>query len=589
MPIDTVKVMGLMVTPTVLEPAIKGWNRLEGRPRAADFARSLRAEVRDPLWFLTRQWQFGEFAGEDAGSPIDARVVTRHVALTKYRPRTGAVQRYDSAVPLEVTVEREAIPFDLVTHRQVTQAFFRPLAERTDFPALRARYLAAYPLADAAVEGHLGREGQQILALGRAHLLDAAAFLAEIASGAHEARVDTFPFSGATRDVLKGAGTALGDWFRRFYALPEAPSDAAWEPPRLDYEFACAAEAAGEAPTVLVSNDYRQGHLDWYAFDVDDRPEAALADVPGAPPAPAVTEQTLSFIPAPVSFAGMPSPRFWEMEDRRIEFADIDAHTTDVAKLLLTEFALVFSNDWCVVPQEVEVGSVSAVEGLVVTDVFGERTLVRPAGRGRDEDWQRWAMFVLSTRREGDLVVPRLFVPPAVGPLLEGPLAEKVVFLRDEMANMVWAVEHTVPSAAGAGVDGYAVARETAPPPVVPPALPPGVPVRYVLGTDVPRNWRPFVPVRLPGSTRAIRLQRARLPGADRPIRGRVLALPAPSYLFEEEVPRAGTVVTRGLQRARWLGGEIHLWMGRRVTTARGEGSSGLAFDQIAGSPRPPG
>ena len=52
-------------------PLVRGWNRLEGRPRSADFERSLRAEVRDPLWFLTRQWQYGEFEGEDAGSPIE--------------------------------------------------------------------------------------------------------------------------------------------------------------------------------------------------------------------------------------------------------------------------------------------------------------------------------------------------------------------------------------------------------------------------------------------------------------------------------------------------------------------------------------
>ena len=29
--------------------------------------RALRAEVRDPLWMLTRQWQMGEFQGDDAG------------------------------------------------------------------------------------------------------------------------------------------------------------------------------------------------------------------------------------------------------------------------------------------------------------------------------------------------------------------------------------------------------------------------------------------------------------------------------------------------------------------------------------------
>jgi len=36
-------------------PAITLWNRLEGRARREDFDRSLRAEIRDPLWMLTRQ------------------------------------------------------------------------------------------------------------------------------------------------------------------------------------------------------------------------------------------------------------------------------------------------------------------------------------------------------------------------------------------------------------------------------------------------------------------------------------------------------------------------------------------------------
>ena len=48
-------------------PGITLWNRLEGRPRADKFERALRAEVRDPLWMLTRQWQMGEFQGDDAG------------------------------------------------------------------------------------------------------------------------------------------------------------------------------------------------------------------------------------------------------------------------------------------------------------------------------------------------------------------------------------------------------------------------------------------------------------------------------------------------------------------------------------------
>ena len=47
----------LLLLEAYREPAITAYNRLEARPRAHDFTRSLRAEVRDALWMITRQWQ----------------------------------------------------------------------------------------------------------------------------------------------------------------------------------------------------------------------------------------------------------------------------------------------------------------------------------------------------------------------------------------------------------------------------------------------------------------------------------------------------------------------------------------------------
>jgi hypothetical protein len=44
------------------------WNRLEPSPRENSLTEGTAARVRDPLWMLTRQWQLGEFTGEDAGS-----------------------------------------------------------------------------------------------------------------------------------------------------------------------------------------------------------------------------------------------------------------------------------------------------------------------------------------------------------------------------------------------------------------------------------------------------------------------------------------------------------------------------------------
>jgi hypothetical protein len=55
--------------------------------------------------------------------------------------------------------------------------------------------------------------------------------------------------------------------------------------------------------------------------------------------------------------------------------------------------------------------------------------------------------------------------------------------------------------------------------------------------------------------------------------------------VYEEEVPRAGTQVSTAYQRTRWLDGRVVLWLSTTRETGRGEGSSGLAFDQLLPTP----
>jgi hypothetical protein len=565
-------------------PVIKGWNRLEGRPRAVDFERALRAEVRDALWFLTRQWQFGEFQGEDAASPVEVRTIVRAAPFTRYAPDGKPAVPYQRDVPLETRVESERVPADLMTHIQVTRYFFMLIRGQARAAMLRGLYLdsGAYGLTEAAIEGFVDTDARQMLSLAAARTLDGAKLLTEIASGSHNTRVDGFAgLSDAERAALKQAGVGLLAWFRRLYHEPATADEDAWAPRFLEYQFACAAQPPELPQSVLVADQYTQGRLDWFSFDVDTGTPPAIP-TPDTPPPPAPPdEKTLSFIPAPVSFGGMPNPRYWEFENRKTEFADIDANTTDIAKLLLTEFALVYGNDWCVIPYVVDVGSLCELPGLLVTDDFGETTWVRAAGRGPNDSWQRWSMFTLSTTAAARQADVRLLVTPALSKSMESPQLEQVLFLRDEMANMVWAVEKVVPSALGSGASGYDAARANEVPLPAPPMHPTVAPVRYVLGTDVPHNWHPFIPVHVPGSTRSVQLQRARMPGPARDIYGRVLAVPSPYLVNEEEVPRAGKSVTRAFQRARWLDGRTYVWIGRRVTAGRGEGSSGLAFDRI--------
>jgi hypothetical protein len=166
---------------------------------------------------------------------------------------------------------------------------------------------------------------------------------------------------------------------------------------------------------------------------------------------------------------------------------------------------------------------------------------------------------------------------------LESPPLEEVNFIRDEMANMVWAVENIVPSQAGKGIRGNEMALSDAP---ADPFVPAGTAeIRYILGTKVPDNWRPFVPVHVNGSDTEIRFQRARMPGA-KPAFGILLKeQPAPYFINEEEITRAGAIVTRTFQRTRWLNGKTFLWIGRKKEAGKGEGWSNLKFDQIEDIP----
>src|SRR2546430_16239277 len=86
-------------------PSFITWNRLEGRPRSHDFDRSLRAEVRDALWMLCRQWQLGEFKGEDAGSAVLAKTQVSISRVDRFAGPGSPTLAYDGRLPLEALIE----------------------------------------------------------------------------------------------------------------------------------------------------------------------------------------------------------------------------------------------------------------------------------------------------------------------------------------------------------------------------------------------------------------------------------------------------------------------------------------------------
>ncbi|GAB3945949.1 hypothetical protein GCM10028805_15870 [Spirosoma harenae] len=563
----------------LFRPAIKGWNRLEGRPRQADFERSLRAEVRDPLWMLTRQWQFGEFIAEDAGSPIDARMLTYQTYLNRYAVKDGPAQPLPTDIPLETRVEREPWPDDLASQLRIGR-YAEKLLRKKGLSAFKNDYIGQYQIDANRPDPTYDKDTAQTREAVAGKVINGNLLITAIRNGSHATWIDAKIPSQNERTSHIDLANELLVWLAKYTSQPLSEADNSWSGSSLEYQFACAAEDTDGKQTVLSAEQYDSGQLDWYSFDVD---ASKTLDSPANTTIEAIKplEECLSFIPAPVSFQGMPNPRFWQMESERIEFSQMDVNTTDVIKIILTEFMLLYSNDWCIFPYERKVGSLCDIRGLVVTDVFGQRTAITPSGSGIDNDWKRWSFFSLSTQSEAANTLS--FLPPALGKSAESQPIEKVNFIRDEMSNMVWGIESLIPSPLGRGINGYesalAAQNATLPPPVT--LLPTEAKIRYILGTSVPYNWIPFIPVHVPNNNRDIQLQRARMPDAAAAFKGEILDEPAPYFVHEEEVPRSGKIVTRQYQRTRMPDGSVVLWTGRKATIGKGEGNSRLSFDQI--------
>jgi hypothetical protein len=591
-----------------MRPAVTFWNRLEGRPRTENFTRAMQAEIRDPLWMLTRQWQMGEFRGDDAGSPFFAKAHVETTRMAKYQPAQGPVEPLDLEKPLEPQVERLPLRFDhgppddtvpvSLDLRLVMGRYWLKLVSPLA-PAAAAQFISQYPVdapdpddkRHAIITAHPQAWSSFSLAAGR--MMDGYKLARHIRGGG-SVSLGIAALTGleAQADAL---ATRFLTWFARLIQQPE--EDNAWLPERLEYQFSTSAPTAtGEK--VLKAEQYHQGHLDWHSFDVDPTRDAldAAAPQPAAP-------HTLTMIPTNVTFNGMPNTRWWKFEDSVTSFGDIKPDTTDLAKLLLIEFGLVYGNDWFIIPFTLPAGTIANVRGIAVTNVFGERIWVEAAGRGPDDAWQRWAMYLLSTMgRNGEPADLSLVIPPVTVQLTEGQPREAIMIARDEMANMVWAVEKTICLPNGDARLGHDATTETqgwftSRVGGLPSADPDYVAdIRYKVMSSVPENWIPFVSAHVPGNVRETQLQRASMlriipgdPDQPVPVEPRTALLRpgldsaprAPYFVHEEEVPRAGIEVTTSFQRTRSRNGEALVWLGARKRTGRGEGSSGLAFDRI--------
>lgn len=368
-----------------MESRSLAYARLEPRDYERNLQEGITARIHDPFWFLARQWQMGEFQGENASSPV---WLTYHLHMQEI---DGPDSRFDpKIIPAEAIVESEIDDWWTMGRRirigrQIAAQIAIPLAERaalqlSDPPPPYEHFVGAY-------------DG---LALWRKRTdfgITAALFGATIPP-------DTIP---------------------------------AWNDLELIYQ-----QTAGSAFELenfkLQVQRHRGGRLDWYSVDA-------------MPPAPELTgDDTIrEVIPAALEYPGAPNSRWWTIEHHEL---DVGAYVPDSAHTptaILTDLIFSHSDDWFLFPVPARAGHAAWIDTIEVADSFGRPYLSADEIAPDEPRWPGLHPPIEWDLLRVDNLPPQVLLLWHVAELpLESLPLERVQFGSDEESNVVWAVEQTL-------------------------------------------------------------------------------------------------------------------------------------------------
>lgn len=603
--------------------ALQFKSRIEGRTRDADPTEAMRLRVHDPLWMLARQWQMGEFRGNNTGTAMSVRCIVRYEDCSS-DPIEPVTEQINPRIDFLAKIESAVHFLDLMRSSGLNVKEHLPGLIQS-FPIDWNALDDSLVLPDAVTsqqEHLLNRHLQNYARAYRGKIFDGEALYNHLVQG---------------QSFLKGdseeAETKFKAWFQKKYK-PVSSDSQSWQ--EADLCYTVETNVAGKQ---FTGDRYQGGRLSWYTFDYNDNQSAGQSQTSSSK-----SEQVLC-LPTPASFAAAPNKRLWQMEDRKV-FMGNSVEEPSEANSVVMRFATMYSNDWMLFPLKTEIGQYITIERIDVIDSFGQRhTMSGDCRAGNKEQLgeyeEQWQVFVNSTVGDAKrTAINGLYYAQQLAATIEGKPVEEIKILRDEIANMVWGVENIVSDGCGGTLDAnlYATQLET----IVNERNKAGEPVRdpdtivfgqdsapevekaasnqaprakfsYSLQSSVPFNWIPFIPQRLATEDtknspffmggREIILRRGKMPcyifngnkfdlhavrpksSIMRPVvtrdkNGNVLK-EEPMVIHEEAVQATGIRLTKNYQRARWIGGKTYQWLGVHKRQSRTEASSGLVFDKL--------
>ena len=344
------------------------YNRIESATPDSNIDRGFRAEVADPLYFLGRQWQLGEHQGEDAASPMEVVYSAEHFDIDPLEKRP----LLDPTVtPPEVLVETEVNEW-WTPGRRIELGKAYQIAEEID-------------LVDLAFNKYLLQD-----------MVPPYNYF------------NTRAFDGMALWKDKPENTVFSD-------VPKLDDVNHWDTAELIYNATFKANG-----TDLELQRHSGGHLDWYSVDADGPIEALT-----------VEPKEVRILPTRMNYPGAPNPRWWQIENHRVDIGGMAPDRGHFATMLLLDLVMGHSDDWYTFPVVTESGNVLRMNKVIVRDSFGEQWSVEPP--------KDWSMFQVRGLKETSLLIW-----PTVTSPLSGSIQEQVDFGIDEDANVMWAIEKII-------------------------------------------------------------------------------------------------------------------------------------------------
>lgn len=535
------------------------WTRIFVRNKTRDISKGLSARIADPYWMLGRQWQMGEFKGDDASSPVSVTVEYESVDIDQLSLANSVGAQIKTPILngeiLEPFVEGESFEGSLAFERMALEGglhFARYFAENVR-PAILGYLRNKYPLSlKVDVE-------DEFLKLLYAKSFNTKDF--------HKNKdVDKVSIARLAAISDSEVASIFTQWSLYFAEVFEKSGQNFWQNDRLEYKFKISNLETQPVQIELESEEYDGSQLDWFHFKLrQEKINSALAS------------KKISMLPNAVRYVGMPQFRFWDFEDGEVFFGGLEVGVTDVQQMLFAEFATVYSNDWFYVPLTLPIGSISRVKNFNVVDSFGEKFEIKPAAV-LDGANRKWKFFELEGDRSIERgLAPWLFLPSTTLAANENEAIEKVCFFRDESSNLVWAIEETIESATEIRVSRqeqwmenldlieqrYNLKDQF--------SHPEGM-WRYRFASHSPGHWIPFAP-QIEKNRPTHKLVRSRMPewkllgDLEKKLAGPKGCIMSPEramQIYEEEILEQPIEVTRNYQITRNSKGNAILWCGRK-------------------------